>query len=128
MRQHLQRQRQVEAAIRTDLLRQRGESEPTPAQRIGVDLLDLRIAVLDKLIAELEIEATTPFTAALERLKLHFDKDSKSVYRTFRGATPVDEPSLPKDISIVFEELVARGIWMGDCPVPDPRWDPVKKP
>lgn len=128
VKQHLLRARQVEDAIRTELLRQSSSDngeQPSPAARIGVDLLDVRIAVMDKLLAQFEEEDHTPFTVAMERIRQHFDKDFKTPYKTWRGATPANEPSLAKDIVVVFEELVARGVWNGACPVINPRWDPA---
>jgi hypothetical protein len=124
LRQHLLRSRLIEAEMRTELLRRNAESEPSPAQRVLLDLLDLRIRILDRLIDEQDVEAGLPFSQAMERLRLHFDQAENTPYRAWRGATPKDEPSLAKDIKIVFDELISRGIWGGPSPVLDSRWDP----
>lgn len=122
MRQHLLRSLQIEEAIRDKLVAEGAEFDS--AKRVLVDLIGIRIATLERLIGDLEAEALRPFAQAMERIRQHFDKDCKEPYRTFRGPTPKDEPSLPKDIVVVFEELVARCIWNGPVPVRDPRWDP----
>jgi hypothetical protein len=125
MRQHLLRTRQVEAAIRTDILREAGQENPSAAKRVLIDMIDLRIKTLDKLIADHEVEAQTPFQIAAERVRQHFDKDFATPYKAWRGPTPVDQPSLAKDVAIIFEEMVARGLWTGSCPNLDPRWNPL---
>lgn len=125
MREHLLRTRQVEAAIRTELLRRNQDAEKSPAHRVLLDLIDARIATLDDMIAKLAGEAETPFYAAMDRIRAHFDKASETPYKSWRGPTPVNQPSLAKDIVTVFEELTARGVWMGPCPVLDPRWNPL---
>lgn len=124
MRQHLLRTRQVEAAIRTDILREAGEDNPSSHKRVLLELIDIRIAVLDKLISDHAAEAQTSFQIAAERVRQHFDKDFATPYKSWRGPTPVDQPSLAKDIAIIFEEMAARGLWTGACPNLDPRWNP----
>lgn len=126
MKQHLQRTRQVEEAIRTELLREDGHGGGNiSAKRVLVDLIDVRLKVIDRLVAQYETENTTPLDGVLARVHLHFDKDNKSPYKTFRGPTPAHEPSLPKDIATIFEALVERGIYHGPCPVLDPKWEPL---
>lgn len=129
MRQHLVRTRQVEGEIRTELLRRCENGSPvTSTERVLIDLLDVRVRTLDRMIEQLEAEATTPLYEAATRVFEHFDKDHKSPYRAFRGATPVDVPSLPKDVAILFEALVAAGLYNGPCPALDPRWNPLPEP
>jgi hypothetical protein len=125
MRQHLLRTRQVEATIRTKLLREAGEANISSAKRVLIDLVDIRIDVLDELIAEHEAEAQTPFQVAAERVRQHFDKGFATPYKSWRGPTPVDQPSLAKDVAIIFEEMVAKGVWNGSCPNLDPKWNPL---
>lgn len=124
MREHLIKARTVEQAIR-DRLQAENEVADDSAKRVLVDLISVRIATIDRLLSDLDGgHPNDLFTAAMERLRQQFDKDAKSPYRTFRGATPADQPSLPKDILIVFEQLQLEGIYHGTAPVLDPRWDP----
>jgi hypothetical protein len=125
MRLHLLRTRQVEGAIRTALLREAGEDNPSSTKRVLLELIDVRISVLDKLINELEAEADTPFQIAAERVRQHFDKDFATPYKAWRGPTPKDQPSLAKDVAVIFEEMAAKGLWTGACPNLDPKWDPL---
>jgi hypothetical protein len=123
MREHLIKSRTVETAIRDRV--QRDFDPKNPTHRVALELWNLRLAAMDDLLQEVEGEhPNTAFQAAMERIRQHFDKDGESPYKSFRGATPPDQPSLPKDIAIMFEQLMLEGVWYGNAPQLDPRWDP----
>lgn len=123
MRNHLIRARAVEQAIR-ERLQTDNNIDDDSHKRVLVDLIGVRIAAIDALL--LDVEGGHPnntFGEAMERIRQHFDKDAKTPYKAWRGATPKDQPSLSKDIVIVFEQLAMEGVWHGDIPQLDPRWD-----
>lgn len=67
----------------------------------------------------------TQVTEAVERLRLHYDKDSKTVYRAWRGATPKDQPSPTKDMAILFAYLTESGFMNAGTIQLDPLWNKV---
>jgi hypothetical protein len=124
MREHLIKARTVETAIR-DRLQVENHLGSDSAKRVLVDLIGIRITTIDKLLADIDGgHPNDAFAAAMERIRAHFDKDAAEPYKAWRGATPVDQPSLSKDILIVFEQLQLEGIYTGDSPKLDPRWNP----
>lgn len=127
MREHLIKARTVETAIR-DRLKTENQLADHSGKRVLVDLIDIRITTIDKLLSDIDGgHPNDVFTTAMERIRAHFDKDAKEPYDTWRGPTPVNEPSLAKDIVIVFEQLQLEGIYHGDSPKLDPRWNPPSK-
>jgi uncharacterized protein (DUF2461 family) len=125
LRDHLIKARVVEQSIR-DRLSAENALADNSAKRVLVDLIGIRIETIDKLIADIDGgHPNDVFTAAMERIRAHFDKDANEPYKAWRGATPVDQPSLAKDILIVFEQLQLEGVYTGDAPKLDPRWDPT---
>lgn len=127
MREHLIKARVVETAIR-DRLQAENHLGNDSSKRVLVDLIGIRIETIDKLLADIDGgHPSDVFTAAMERIRAHFDKDSAEPYKAWRGPTPVDQPSLAKDILIVFEQLQLEGVYHGDAPKLDPRWNPTSK-
>jgi uncharacterized protein (DUF2461 family) len=127
MREHLIKAHTVETAIR-DRLQTENALVDNSAKRVLVDLIGIRIETIDKLLADIDGgHPSDAFTGAMERIRAHFDKESKEPYKAWRGATPVDQPSLAKDILIVFEQLQLEGVYTGDAPKLDPRWNPTSK-
>jgi hypothetical protein len=124
MREHLIKARTVEAAIR-DRLQVENHLGSDSAKRVLVDLIGIRITTIDKLLSDIDGgHPSDAFTDAMERIRAHFDKDATQPYKAWRGPTPVDQPSLAKDIVIVFEKLQLEGVYGGDAPKLDPRWNP----
>jgi hypothetical protein len=127
MREYLIKARTVEAAIRDRLATENALADNS-AKRVLVDLIGIRIETIDKLLADIDGgHPNDAFAASMERIRAHFDKDAAEPYKAWRGPTPVDQPSLSKDILIVFEKLQLEGIYDGDAPKLDPRWNPTAK-
>lgn len=94
--------------------------------RVAADLIRVRIELIDQLIGEMGPHPASAFQDAMERVRQQFDKDvdqKKKPYKSWRGPTPKGEPSLAKDIRIIFHQLMLEGIWTGEAPVLDPRWE-----
>jgi hypothetical protein len=126
MREHLIKAHTVETAIRDRLATENALADNS-AKRVLVDLIGIRIETIDKLLAD--IDGGHPNDAFSRGDGTHpgalRQGRQGSPYKAWRGATPVDQPSLAKDILIVFEQLQLEGVYTGDAPKLDPRWDPT---
>lgn len=116
------RQIEIEQLILDDLIM---KGTGTTAEITAAETCRVRIALLKRVIetpTEPVDRVSASPSAALDRIAAHFDRNTLSPYRTYRGRAPDGTPTLPRDIRIALQFLAVKDIFAGKVPELCPRF------